>query len=533
MRLEDIQGAFREGRRLLYGSYDSLSHFQIKVEDSLPQGCSIFYWEPHRFKALRYCRSGRAIESLKAEFNKEQGEHKALTDVLHLLRNSVTSFYAQEASSTGKEIPPNSVIILLEPCQDADDPEFRVLMEEILSCTAYANYGVQIIVYSNDPVTDPFITRHGYEIQIPPPSEEEIQAMLDDARKSKKVAGRKTFLHNADMRKKIVNAFRGATPEAIEADIAWMTYHHLETDDVQPLLDRIDETHSRAVQQSEMLSFLGKTTQVDPEHIGGFENFLKYVREASISFTPEARAAGLRPAKGVIIGGPPGTGKSFTAKAMGRIMGMKVIVLDISAAFTSLVGESEKAIRRALRQVERFGSCILMVDEADKAFAGLQGNVGDSGTTRRVLGTFLNWMQEKKSETYVVFTLNDLSVLPPEFIRAGRFDKIFYTSLPVRQERLAIIRKQFTMAGVPDFELFEREWDEIIELTDLYSGSELATLVEESQRKAFLKRQVIRPTFQELAETAKTRKPQALTDPRIMKMCEAWQDFAVPVSKYK
>ena len=89
-----------------------------------------------------------------------------------------------------------------------------------------------------------------------------------------------------------------------------------------------------------------------------------------------------------------------------------------------------------------------MVDEADKAFAGLQGSVGDSGTTRRVLGTFLNWMQEKKSETYVVFTLNDLSVLPPEFIRAGRFDKIFYTSLPVRQERLAIIRKQFTMAGV-------------------------------------------------------------------------------------
>ncbi|MBQ9692969.1 MAG: AAA family ATPase [Clostridia bacterium] len=533
MKLEDIQGAFREGRRLLYGSYDSLAHFQIKVEDSLPQDCSIFYWEPHRLKALRYCRNGRAIASLKNEFNKEQEEHKSLTDVLHLIRKSVTSFYAQEVAATGKEIPPNSVVILLEPVQDADDPEFRVLMAEILSCTAYANYGLQIIVYSNDPVTDPFITRHGYEIQIPPPSEEEIQRMLDDAKKSKRIAGMQTFLHDTEMRKKIVNAFRGATPEAIEADITWMTYHHLTTKDVQPLLDRIDETHSRAVQQSEMLSFLGKTTQVDPEHIGGFENFLKYVREASISFTPEARAAGLRPAKGVIIGGPPGTGKSFTAKAMGRIMGMKVIVLDISAAFTSLVGESEKAIRRALRQVERFGSCILMVDEADKAFAGLQGSVGDSGTTRRVLGTFLNWMQEKKSETYVVFTLNDLSVLPPEFIRAGRFDKIFYTSLPVRQERLAIIRKQFAMAGVPDFEMLEKEWDEIIELTDLYSGSELATLVEESQRKAFLKRQVVRPTFQELAETARTRKPQALTDPRIMKMCETWQDFAVPVSKYK
>lgn len=159
-------------------------------------------------------------------------------------------------------------------------------------------------------------------------------------------------------------------------------------------------------------------------------------------------------AKGVMLLGVPGTGKSYFAKALGNEIGRPTIVLDMGALYGSLVGQTEANIRQALRVIDMMAPAILFIDELEKALAGV-GGTGDSGVASRLFGTFLSWLSDHESDVFVVCTSNDISKLPPEFSRAERFDGIFFLDLPTREERDAIwklYRQQFniTDANQPD-----------------------------------------------------------------------------------
>ena len=173
--------------------------------------------------------------------------------------------------------------------------------------------------------------------------------------------------------------------------------------------------------------------------VGGLENLLEWFRSRAPAFTGAARYAGLPQPKGVLLVGVPGCGKSLSARALAGAWGVPLLRLDVGRVFGSLVGASEANLRRAIQTAEAVSPCILWIDEVEKGFAGLGGH-GGGGVTERVFGAFLNWLQDKRSPVFVVATANDLTGIPPEFLRQGRFDEIFFVGLPGKEDREQILK---------------------------------------------------------------------------------------------
>ncbi|WP_349425774.1 AAA family ATPase [Microbacterium sp. LWS13-1.2] len=195
----------------------------------------------------------------------------------------------------------------------------------------------------------------------------------------------------------------------------------------------------QVVRKSGVLEFV--QADIDLDDVGGLNNLKRWLSRRDGSWLGDARAYGLPAPKGVLITGVPGCGKSLTAKATAASWGLPLLRLDIGRIFSGLVGSSEQNLRTAIATAEAVAPCVLWVDEIEKGFSNTTGQ-GDSGTTARVFGTFLTWMQEKRHPVFVVATANNIDALPPEFLRKGRFDEIFFVDLPTSHEREVIWRLQ-------------------------------------------------------------------------------------------
>jgi len=175
--------------------------------------------------------------------------------------------------------------------------------------------------------------------------------------------------------------------------------------------------------------------------IGGLDCLKEWLGKRQAALTDRARAFGLPPPKGILLLGVQGCGKSLCAKAVSALWNLPLLRLDVGRMFGSLVGSSEENMRRAIRIAESVAPAILWIDEIDKALAGSGGSAStDGGTTARVFGTLLTWLSEKTEPVFVIATANDISQLPPELLRKGRFDEIFYVDLPSAEERREIFR---------------------------------------------------------------------------------------------
>jgi len=183
------------------------------------------------------------------------------------------------------------------------------------------------------------------------------------------------------------------------------------------------EEKKQIIQQTQLLEFC-----VADKHIGdlgGLDNFKDWLKLRAEAFLPAAKEYGLPYPKGLLLVGVQGTGKSLAAKTVANEWKLPLLRLDFGRLFASLIGQSESRVRKMIQMAEALSPCILWVDEIDKAFAGAQSN-GDSGTTSRVLATFLTWLSEKTSPVFVVATANNIEWIPPEIIRKGRFDEVFF-----------------------------------------------------------------------------------------------------------
>jgi AAA+ superfamily predicted ATPase len=195
----------------------------------------------------------------------------------------------------------------------------------------------------------------------------------------------------------------------------------------------VTEEKKQIIRESEALEFYELTET--PDDVGGLGVLKEWLRLRERAFTQEARDYGLPSPKGIALIGIPGTGKSLTAKMIGGLWRLPLLRLDVGSLFGSLVGESEERARRALHVAGMMAPCVLWIDEMEKALAhGGQ----DAGTSTRVFGSILTWMQEKKAPVFVVATANDIATLPPELLRKGRFDEIFFLDLPTVEERREI-----------------------------------------------------------------------------------------------
>jgi ATPase family associated with various cellular activities (AAA)/AAA+ lid domain len=171
--------------------------------------------------------------------------------------------------------------------------------------------------------------------------------------------------------------------------------------------------------------------------LGGFGSLARWLERARVAFTPQAAALNLDPPKGLMLVGVQGCGKSLAAKVIARQWQLPLLKLDAGRLFDKFVGESEKNFRRAISVAESMAPAVLWIDEIEKGMAQVGGD-SDGGLSRRLFGSFLTWMQEKRGEVFVVATANDISRLPPELLRKGRFDEIFFVDLPEADERQAI-----------------------------------------------------------------------------------------------
>jgi SpoVK/Ycf46/Vps4 family AAA+-type ATPase len=204
-------------------------------------------------------------------------------------------------------------------------------------------------------------------------------------------------------------------------------------------IDVILSEKERIVRKSGVLEFF--RTQEKMENIGGLDLLKSWLRKRQAAFSEEARKFGLPRPKGILMIGIPGGGKSLTAKAVGASWRLPLLRLDVGKVFAGIVGSSEENMRRAIQMAEAVAPSILWVDELEKGFSGTgSSNQSDAGTAARVFGSFITWLQEKTSPVFVIATANNVDELPPEMMRKGRFDEIFFVDLPTLPERREIMQ---------------------------------------------------------------------------------------------
>ncbi|WP_303725286.1 AAA family ATPase [Anaerovibrio lipolyticus] len=243
-------------------------------------------------------------------------------------------------------------------------------------------------------------------------------------------------------------------------------------------MDLIIEQKQQLIRKSGILEMI--PVKEDLSSIGGLENLKNWLQRKGKIFKNVAKAEkfGVDIPKGVLIAGMPGCGKSLNAKAAAKLFNVPLLRMDMGRLMGKYVGESEANMRKAIKLAEAISPCVLWIDELEKAFAGVGGNSGASDVTTRLFGTFLTWLQEKESLAFVVATANDIEKMPPELMRKGRFDEIFYVGLPNKNEREKIFEIHIKKRRPNDFKKIDISALAI--KTDGYSGADIEGVVKES-----------------------------------------------------
>ena len=253
-------------------------------------------------------------------------------------------------------------------------------------------------------------------------------------------------------------------------------------------LDIILEEKCQVIKKTGILEFINTTVNIDD--VGGLENMKKWLSKRNNSWLGTAQKDYNLPApKGVLITGVAGCGKSMTAKAMSAMWQLPLLRLDIGKIFSGLVGSSEENMRKAIQTAEAVAPSILWIDEIEKGFGGSSGGEMDGGTTSRVFGTFLTWMNEKTKPVFVIATANNISRLPAEMLRKGRFDEIFFVDLPTVNERKIIFKlhleKRLKGSKSKDFAITDDLLSRLAQATEGFGGSEIEQAVVSALFEAF------------------------------------------------
>lgn len=314
-------------------------------------------------------------------------------------------------------------------------------------------------------------------IDLPLPAPSDYREVLD--RLIEQVRGKPTVrLHlDEDAKDAIVTACRGLTRSEAENALAKaiVSQQGLTGEDVRAILDEKEQI----IRKSGILEYTAAVE--DFAGIGGLGQLKAWLRQRNEGFTQRARDFGLPHPRGVMLVGVPGCGKSLCAKAVAAEWQKPLVKFDLGRVFAGLVGESEERMRKALAVAEGVAPCVLWIDELEKGLAGIGGG-GDSGVATRVFGTLLTWMEEKTQPVFVVATANDISMLPPELLRKGRLDEIFFVDLPSPRHRAEILAIHLARRkrAPTDYDLAA-----VVRATEGFSGAELEELIVNALYAAF------------------------------------------------
>lgn len=286
---------------------------------------------------------------------------------------------------------------------------------------------------------------------------------------------------NTDVKDEIVTAAKGLTADQFRSCIAksYVKYGKIDATTV----DLILETKKQIISKSGIVEYIEE--DVSFNNVGGLTLLKDWLKKRQLGFSKKAKEAALPEPKGIMVFGIPGTGKSLTAKAVSALWRRPILRMDMSRIFGRFVGESENNMREVLRLADAVAPCILWIDEIEKAFAGASGG---HETTVRVFGSLLTWMQEKKSSVFVIATANDISNLPSEFLRKGRFDEIFFIDVPSLEERKEIFQIQ-----LKKYKLNPNDFDinMLAQISQKFTGAEIEQAIIEAKYNAFYENQPV------------------------------------------
>ena len=313
-------------------------------------------------------------------------------------------------------------------------------------------------------------------LQIPLPKRNELGEVLDIVAKQSKVE-LKTNLRN-----RLIDAALGMT--SMEADLAYCLASVKDGfDDKSPFT--VSSEKEQIIRKSGILDYFPKNESL--KDVGGMENLKEWLKKRQLAYDKEARDWGLKEPKGLLLLGVPGCGKSLIAKSIASSWNMPLLRLDVGKVFQGIVGSSEDNIRKAIATAEAVAPCVLWIDEIEKGLSGVQSSgATDGGVTSRIFSTILTWMQEKTAPVFVVATANNINQLPPELLRKGRFDEIFFVDLPSQKEKENIfsIHLQKNRQNVSSFAL-----DILAQKAEGFNGAEIEECVKEAMFTAYVESQ--------------------------------------------
>jgi SpoVK/Ycf46/Vps4 family AAA+-type ATPase len=325
---------------------------------------------------------------------------------------------------------------------------------------------------------------------------------------------------------KIATACQGLSLERIRRVLSKVIAKYGEINDESP--DLILQEKKQIIQQTQLLEFCLNDKSISD--LGGLDNFKDWLTLRVKAFSQEAIQYGLPYPKGLLLVGVQGTGKSVAAKIIAHEWQLPLLRLDFGRLFASLIGQSEQRVRKMIEIAEALAPCVLWVDEIDKAFAGAQSS-GDSGTTSRVLATFITWLSEKTSPVFVVATANNIDFIPAEILRKGRFDEMFFLSLPTSEEREAIFKVHLNKYRPKEINNFQISL--LGQLSKDFSGAEIEQVVIEAMRLGFNESREF--NNEDIIVSIQNLVPLARTKSKELDLLKSWAESGnvISASKYR
>ena len=367
-------------------------------------------------------------------------------------------------------------IVLKDVHSEINNPKIIALLKKISENNLYNDdYSSTIFILSETTVIPRELENYITVFDIPLPTTSEILTIINEFIADLEINVEQDTIND------IALSFKGLNEFQIKQilNLAYQDGGCIDKEDKLLILREKEQF----IKKAGMLEIVNFSETIND--IGGLENLKEWLaRKAKVfSNLDKAIKFGVDVPKGIMIIGMPGCGKSLTAKATASLFEIPLVRLDVGRLLGKYVGESEENMRKALKLSEAISPCVLWIDEIEKAFAGVGGDGGGNDVTTRLFGQFLTWMQEKENTVFIVATANDISSMPPEFLRKGRFDELFFVDLPNGEERRKIL----------DIHLKKRKkWNKgidsiaLIKETEGFNGADLEAVVKDTIEMAFI-----------------------------------------------
>ena len=406
------------------------------------------------------------------------------------------------------------VVVLLDPAahlaNERERETLRLFREQVF---AFDKVGAHFILIDPTSSLPPGVEKLAQPFDLLPPDDEKLRRIMKDtALQFHQQQPIRAHLapHEAEL---IIRNLRGLSAwdarqvirEAIAGDM------QLNGDDA----NRILAAKRKRLQSHGMLEYVEAPVTLD--EIGGLRKLKAWLATRQNSFCKDATHFGLPPPRGVLMLGVQGAGKSLSAKAVATAWQRPLLRLDVGALYDKFIGESERRLRDTLRQAEMMAPIILWIDEIEKAFAGAASHSVDGGLSKRMFGTLLTWMQEHKAPVFLIATANDIAALPPELMRKGRFDEIFFVDLPAIEARHQILEIHLRRRSrqPKQFDL-----DTLAEASAGFSGAEIEQAIVSALHEAYSAQQQL--STDHIVEAMKNSPPLSVTMAERVNELRSW-----------